>query len=100
MNTRAIQKTIDACTNAGGGIVVIPADKNKRSIYLSGTIILKTNVTLLVDKGALLHGSTSMSDYTTIEPFIDGANATRGACLIGAKDENNIAITGEGTVNG
>jgi len=100
LNTLAIQTTIDACTNSGGGIVVIPADKNKPSIYLSGTIILKKNVTLRVDKGAVLRGSTNMSDYTTIEPFIDGVNATRGACLIGAKDESNIGITGEGTING
>jgi Glycosyl hydrolases family 28 len=100
LNTQAIQKAIDACTNAGGGTVVIPAEKEKPSIYLSGTIILKKNVTLRIDKGAVLRGSTNMSDYTTIEPFIDGVNATRGACLIGAIDESNIGITGEGSING
>jgi Glycosyl hydrolases family 28 len=100
LNTQAIQKAIDACTNAGGGVVVIPADAAKPSIYLSGTIILKKNVTLRVDKGAVLRGSTNMNDYTTIEPFIDGVNATRGACLIGAKDESSIGITGEGSING
>ena len=42
LNTRSIQAAIDACSKSGGGTVLFPAGR-----YISGTIYLKSNVTLL-----------------------------------------------------
>ena len=52
MNTIAIQKAIDACNCAGGGVVLI-----KDGVYLTGTIILKSNVEVHIAAGAVLLGS-------------------------------------------
>ena len=52
MDTAAIQKAIDAANAAGGGVVHFPAGQ-----FLSGTITLKSNVTLYLSPGAVLLGS-------------------------------------------
>lgn len=58
LDTKAIQATIDAVAQQGGGTVLLPAGR-----YLSGTIVLKDYVTLRVDAGATLLGSTNRQDY-------------------------------------
>ena len=60
METEAIQKTIDACHAAGGGIVWIPPGD-----FQIGTIWLKSNITLSLDYGAGLLGSHNIADYRT-----------------------------------
>ena len=62
-DTAAIQSAIDACTRAGGGVVHLPAGR-----FLSGTLILKDNVTLHLSPSAVLFGSTDRSDYPP-KPF-------------------------------
>jgi polygalacturonase len=62
LDSAAIQSAIDACTSAGGGIVVFP-----NGTYLSGTIELKDYVTLHLAPQAVLFGSPNISDY----PFKD-----------------------------
>ncbi len=57
----AIQRAIDACTAAGGGTVLLPAGR----AFRSGTIALKSNVELHVERGAVLAGSGDWADYTT-----------------------------------
>ena len=58
LSTKAVQKAIDLCSAAGGGRVVVPTGN-----YKIGTIILKDNVHLHLERGATLYGSTSLSDY-------------------------------------
>src|SRR5947209_5047639 len=58
-NARAIQKAIDACSRAGGGTVYFPAGD-----FLTGTIVLRTNVTIHLSPGATLWGSREMADYS------------------------------------
>ena len=53
LSTHALQQAIDACTDAGGGRVVVPA-----GIYKIGTIQLKSHVHLYLEQGATLFGST------------------------------------------
>jgi len=78
----AIQKAIDACTQAGGGMVYLaPGD------YLTGTIILKSNVTLYLSAGATVWGSRQIVDYNPLH-------------LIYAKNAVNITIEGDGMING
>ena len=80
--TKIIQKAIDSCAANGGGTVLFPA-----GTYLTGGIQLKSNVTLQLDKGAILQGSDKYTDYKN-DAFIYG------------KDLSNIAIQGEGTIDG
>ncbi len=81
-NAPAIQRAIDACAQSGGGTVHFPAGN-----FLSGTIVLKSNVTLHLSPGATLWGSREIADY---DPHH----------LIYAEDAENIGITGSGTING
>ena len=67
LNTIAIQKAIDDCNKSGGGKVIFPAGK-----YLSGTIVIKDNVTLNLQKNAVILGSTNLEDYQNLDPFTDG----------------------------
>ncbi len=93
METEAIQKTIDACHAAGGGVVRVPAGD-----FQIGTIHLKSHVTLSLDYGASLLGSTNMADYPT-----EGLRAARegnSECLLYAEDATNIRLEGLGVIDG
>jgi polygalacturonase len=93
--TESIQKAVDACAEAGGGMVYIPAGK-----YLSGAIFLKSNVTLNISEGAILLAST---DFENFQPFKPGwrikSDDTQRSSLITGVDLENIAITGRGKIN-
>jgi polygalacturonase len=95
INTEAIQKAIDDCNKAGGGTVAIDG-----GTFVSGTLLLKSNVTLNVTENTVLLGSINPNDYPVIDPFIDATGQFRGQCFIGALDVENVAITGKGTING
>ena len=90
-DTAAIQKAIDACEEKGGGTVRLPAGN-----YLSAPIVLKSNITFHLDKGATLLGSTDHADYPAITEF----RAPGLQSLVSAKDASNITINGEGTIDG
>src|SRR5215218_10364846 len=95
LNTTAIQKAINDCNRTGGGKVIFPAGK-----YLSGTIVLKDNVTLSLQKGAVILGSTNVEDYQNLDPFADGLGTDVGWALVVAVDAKNIGIEGEGAIDG
>ena len=95
LNTKSFQQAIDEVNKVGGGTVNVPDGK-----FLIGTVLLKDNVTLNLSEGAELIGSNYLKDYYNIDPFTDAVGQQRGNCLIGAKNANNIAITGKGWING
>jgi polygalacturonase len=96
VNTRAIQSAIDQAHNAGGGEVVIPA-----GTFVTGTIILKSNVTLSVQPGAILLASPNLEDYPDITPEIPYQYTHRFTrYLIYAEKAENIAVVGKGTIDG
>ncbi|MEE1945286.1 glycosyl hydrolase family 28 protein [Pedobacter sp. KR3-3] len=95
LNSQAIQKAIDACHQSGGGKVIIPAGK-----FLSGTIALKDNVTIYLQKDAVLLGSVDLKDYQNLDPFTEGLGIDVGWALLVAVDAKNIGIEGEGTIDG
>ncbi|KAA1244766.1 glycoside hydrolase family 28 protein [Aquimarina sp. RZ0] len=95
INTRSIQLAIDACHKKGGGTVVI-----KEGIYISGTVLLKDNVTIHINENASLIGSSNPNDYQSIDTFVDATGQERGNCLIGAVNASNIKIIGKGTIDG
>ncbi|MEO8405854.1 MAG: glycosyl hydrolase family 28 protein [Chitinophagaceae bacterium] len=95
LNTAFIQKAIDDCNKSGGGKVIFPEGK-----YLSGTIVLKDNVTLHLNKNAWLIGSTDVNDYQNPDPFTDGLGIDVGWALVAAINVKNISIEGEGAIDG
>ncbi len=90
-DTAAIQSAIDACAGKGGGTVRLTA-----GTYVSAPIVLKSNITLALDKGATLLGSPDHADYPAKTEF----HVADLQPLIGATDAENVAITGEGTIDG
>ena len=90
-DTKAIQAAIDACASAGGGTVQLAG-----GTFVSGPIVLKSNVTLDIAKGATLFGSPDHADYPAKSEF----KAPGTQSLVSATNAENIAITGGGTIDG
>lgn len=95
LNSAAIQQAIDHCAQTGGGKVIFPAGR-----FVSGTIALKSNVTLRLEKGAVLLGSTDVNDYQNLDPFTEGLGIHVGWALVVGVDLQNISIEGEGVIDG
>ncbi|HEX3731115.1 MAG TPA: glycosyl hydrolase family 28 protein, partial [Opitutaceae bacterium] len=95
LDTTAIQGAIDSCAAAGGGTVRFPAGR-----YLTGTLQIRSGVTLHLDQGATLLGSPAASDYRNLDPFTDGSGNPMGYALIVAVDAAHVGIEGEGTIDG
>ena len=94
MNTEAIQKAIDYChSQKNGGCLVFT-----EGVYKTGTIVLKSNVTLKLEKGAVISGSTDPYDYYALEAPKGWDSPALG--LIRADPAENIRIIGEGTIDG
>jgi len=94
--TEAFRKAIDACSQAGGGRVVVPA-----GVYLTGAIHLKSNVDLDVAKGATIRFSTDPKSYLPmVFTRYEGTEVMNYSPFIYALGQENIAITGEGTLDG
>lgn len=90
-DTAAIQAAIDACAKKGGGTVVLSA-----GTYLSAPIVLKSGITLRLEKGAALLGSPDMKDYPEKTEF----HAPGLQSLVSATDASNVSITGDGVIDG
>ncbi|MBN2357624.1 glycoside hydrolase family 28 protein [candidate division KSB1 bacterium] len=95
LNTDAIARTIEACVQAGGGRVVAPA-----GTWLTGPIYLHSNIELHLRKGALLVFSRDFDDYPLIESIFEGTAQYRCTSPINGVDLQNIAITGDGVIDG
>jgi polygalacturonase len=94
--TSAIQAAIEACRAAGGGTVLIPA-----GTFVTGTLFLLSHVTLHLENGARLVGSTRLEDYPEVSGgFVDAVGQKRNRCLIYAKNTTHTCITGPGTIDG
>lgn len=99
-DTLAIQKAIDMAEAQGGGTVILPAGR-----YVSGTIHLKNNTTLYLSNGAVLLASPDNGDFDPYEslPFesvSDKETTYFHYGLVTADGVHNIAIVGEGTIDG
>jgi polygalacturonase len=94
VNTAFIQKAIDNCAAMGGGIVCF-----KPGTYVTGSVFIKSNVQLRIDKEVLLLGSESFDDYPEINTRIAGIEMKWPAALLNIIDATNAAITGSGNIN-
>lgn len=90
-DTAAIQEAIDVCEQRGGGTVRLEA-----GTYLSAPIVLKSNITFWLDKGATLLGSSDQVDYPPKTEFRKPGRQS----LLSATDASNVAIRGKGVIDG
>ncbi len=91
----AIQAALDAAASAGGGTVRVPEGK-----YLTGTISFRSNVTVQLDAGAVILGSEDPSDYPVDQYRWEGVEQPAHAPLFCGQSLKNIALIGQGTING
>lgn len=95
--TKAIQNAIDKCSAKGGGVVSL-----SKGDYVSGTLVLKSNVMLRIDKGSRLLGSTDLNDYPEhierLKSVMSEMHKYRQS-LIYAEGATNIGICGEGEID-
>ncbi|HMP92937.1 MAG TPA: glycosyl hydrolase family 28 protein, partial [Phnomibacter sp.] len=95
LNTQFIQNAIDACNAKGGGVVLVPT-----GLWLTGPIVLKSNVNLHLQANALLQFSASFDDYPLVAGNWEGQPNARMQSPISANNAVNIAITGKGIIDG
>jgi len=99
LDTAAFNAAIVACAAAGGAQVLVPPGR-----YLTGTICLKSNITLLLEADAEIIGTPDLAQYEPFtppkgNPLADLAPSWHRALLLGA-DVENVIITGHGCING
>ena len=94
-STKAIQKAIDACAKAGGGIVTFNPGN-----YVTGALFLKNNVHFRVDEGVALLGSQDESEYPRLPTRVAGIEMTWLSALINVNNAKNVKISGGGTIDG
>lgn len=95
LTTGAIQSAIDAANAAGGGTVYVPA-----GTYLTGAILMKSNVNLMLSPGSVLSFSTNPADYPPVTSRWEGVlQEVHSPCIFG-QDLENVSVTGNGKING
>ena len=92
LNTLAVQKAIDTCTNDNGGTVLVPAGS-----FVIGTIELKSNVTLQIAAQGRLLGSAKAEHY---KPGNNIPPGNGNVVMISAANAENVRIEGPGTIDG
>ena len=97
--TDKVQAAIDACVQGGGGTVVVPA-----GTFRIGTIWLGSHVELHLVHGAVLKASTCLEDYNAPDAYPQNSTCEQekwcGAHLIIALEQEDVAITGSGVIEG
>src|SRR5208283_2078916 len=101
IETEAINKAIKECNQSGGGIVLFT-----NGIYVTGTLVLLSNVTLELQPGSIIKGSSNLTDFKLKSDFNlkgyksgDSGEGLRAGIIV-ANKAKNIAITGHGIIDG
>lgn len=95
LNTRSINQAITACSKKGGGVVLIPG-----GIWLTGPIEMKSNINLHIERDAILLFTTDFDQYPLVEGTYEGKRAARNQSPVFGTNLENIAITGNGIIDG
>jgi len=94
--TEAIQNAVEQCAQNGGGTVYFPA-----GTWLTGTVYLKSHVTLWLDSGGVLLGSKEKKDYGRPYKTGDAESPTFSSwAIIAGRNLEHIAVRGRGTIDG
>ena len=95
-NSDAIRRAIDACSAAGGGRVLVPAGR-----FVTGPVHLESNVNLHVSRGATLAFSRDANKYMPpVLTRFEGTELMGISPLIYAFEQENVGVSGEGTLDG
>jgi len=94
-NTQAINNCIQKLAAKGGGVVVIP-----KGLWLTGPIVLKSNINLYLAPGATLFFTNHFDEYQLQKVSWEGVDQMRNQSPIYANGATNIAITGKGVIDG
>ncbi|GHV57274.1 glycoside hydrolase [Bacteroidia bacterium] len=95
LNTHAFEKAFDALSEKGGGVLVVPA-----GIWFTGPIVFKSNINLHLEKGAVIVFSPDFDLYPLVNTVYEGLDSKRCQSPVSGYQLENIAITGEGVING
>jgi polygalacturonase len=95
LNTKSINTAIDACNKKGGGVVLVPS-----GLWLTGPVVLKSNVNLHLAAGATLLFTEDKSQYPLVKANWEGLPQMRNQSPVSATGATNIAITGKGIIDG
>jgi polygalacturonase len=95
LNTKKIQAVIDLSSKKGGGVVLVPA-----GLWLTGPLVLKSNVNLHLAAGATLLFTKDKNEYPLIEANWEGLPQMRNQSPLSATGAVNIGITGKGIIDG
>jgi len=95
LNTDAFKKAIVALSEKGGGKLVVP-----QGIWFTGPIELKSNINLHLEKGSVILFSPDFNLYPLVNIIFEGLNTRRCKSPLSGKNLENVAITGEGSING
>lgn len=93
--TKMINKAIEKCHADGGGRVIVPA-----GTWLTGPINLLSNVNLHLEEGATLLFTTDVKEYPIVLTRWEGMDCYNYSPMIYAYKQENIAISGKGTIDG
>jgi hypothetical protein len=93
--TSAIQKAIDECSAAGGGLVTFRA-----GTYLTGALFVKSHVHLRIDEGVTLLGTLDESAYPLIPTRVAGIEMSWPAALINVNGQEDVEVSGKGAIDG
>ncbi len=94
LNTQAIQRAIDAAAQQHSAVTFAPG------VYLTGSVFLKSGVTLHLDKGVTLLGSQQIAEYPVMPTRIAGIEMPWPAALVNVYEQNDVRIEGQGTIDG
>lgn len=95
LNTEAFAKAIAALDEKGGGTLIVPS-----GVWYTGPIVFKSNINMHLEKGALILFSPDFNLYPLVETVFEGLDTRRCQSPISGRNLENIAITGEGSING
>ena len=95
LETAAIQKTIDAASKARGAVVVF-----QPGVYLTGSLFLKSGMSLRVDEGVEIRGAQDLAAYPMMATRVAGIEMSWPAALINVYQQSDVTISGRGVVDG
>ncbi|HET6994858.1 MAG TPA: glycoside hydrolase family 28 protein, partial [Chitinophagaceae bacterium] len=95
LNTKSINAAIDACNKKGGGVVLVSS-----GLWLTGPIVIKSNVNLHLAIGATLLFTRDFDEYPLVQGNWEGLPQMRNQSPVSATGATNIGITGKGIIDG
>lgn len=95
LNTLAFERAIKSLSEKGGGTLIVPF-----GVWYTGPIVFRSNINLHLEKGALILFTSNFDAYPLVKTSFEGLETRRCQSPISGSNLTNIAITGEGTING